>query len=100
MNVVVGEVGVPHAVLLRGGIVTEGLRTIEHRRGRFDHLTDGPGKLCEALGVTDNEGGTSVVDGSVRLLPGTLAARHTVLATPRIGISKATEEPWRFVAAR
>ena len=100
MNVVAGEVDVPHAVLLRGGIVTEGLGTIERRRGRFDHLTDGPGKLCEALGVTDKEDGTSVLTGPVRLLPGSLAARHTVLATPRIGISKAADEPWRFVVAR
>jgi len=100
MNIVVGDIDVPHAVLLRGGTVTEGLGTIEHRRGRTDHLTDGPGKLCGALGVTGDHDGTSVLDGPVRLLPGTLAERHTVLATPRVGISKAVEEPWRFVVAR
>jgi DNA-3-methyladenine glycosylase len=100
MNVVVGAVGVPHAVLLRGGTVTEGLGTIEHRRGRIDHLTDGPGKLCEALGVTGDHDGTSVLAGPVRLLPGSLAERHSVLATPRVGITKAIEEPWRFVVAR
>ena len=100
MNIVVGDIDLPHAVLLRGGAVTEGLGTIENRRGRIDHLTDGPGKLCEALGVTGGHDGTSVLDGPVRLLPGTLAERHTVLATPRVGISKAVDEPWRFVVAR
>jgi len=100
MNVVVGDVDVPHAVLLRGGTITEGLGTIEHRRGRIDHLTDGPGKLCEALGVTGDHDGTSVLDGPVRLAPGSLSTRHTVLATPRVGISKAVQEPWRFVVAR
>ena len=100
MNVVVGELDVPHAVLLRGGTITAGRGTIEHRRNRSDHLTDGPGKLCEALGVTGDHGGTSVLDGPVRLSPGTLSTRLTVLATPRIGISKAVQEPWRFVVAR
>ncbi len=99
MNVVVGEEGLPHAVLLRGGEVTEGLGTIEHRRRRRDHLTNGPGKLCEALGVTGDHDGTSVLDGPVRLVPGSLPNGRRILATPRIGISKATDNPWRYVAA-
>jgi DNA-3-methyladenine glycosylase len=98
MNIVVGEEGLPHAVLLRGGEVTRGGATIERRRRRHDHLTDGPGKLCEALGVTGAQDGTSVLDGPVRLIPGDLPTNRTLLATPRVGISKAVEEPWRFVA--
>jgi DNA-3-methyladenine glycosylase len=99
MNIVVGEEGLPHAVLLRGGEVTEGLGTIQHRRGRRDHLTNGPGKLCEALGVTGDHDGTSVIDGPVRLVPGNLPVDRRILATPRIGISKAVDNPWRYVAA-
>ncbi len=98
MNVVVGEQGLPHAVLLRGGEITEGVGTIERRRKRRDNLTNGPGKLCEALGVTGEHDGTSVVDGPVRLFPGALPGGRSVLATPRIGISKAADEPWRYVA--
>jgi DNA-3-methyladenine glycosylase len=99
MNVVVGEEGLPHAVLLRGGEITEGESTIARRRGRHDQLTNGPGKLCEALGVTGDHDGTSVVDGPIRLIPGTLPRDRTVLATPRVGISKAVDHPWRYVAA-
>jgi DNA-3-methyladenine glycosylase len=99
MNVVVGDEGVAHAVLLRGGTVTQGEGMIRERRGRSDHLTDGPGKLCQALGVTGDHDGTSLATGPVRLVPGEpLPGR--ILATPRVGISKAVELPWRFVVAR
>lgn len=97
MNVVTGRRGYPAAVLLRGGHVVEGEDVIIERRGRTDHLADGPGKLTEALGVTGEHDGLSLLDGQVRLLP----ALHQVVdvtATPRIGISKATDRKWRFVA--
>jgi len=96
-NVVVREVGVAHAVLLRAGVPIEGVDVMKLRRGREDHLTDGPGKLCQALGITGDHDGTSVVDGRVQLC----AARtgpEDVAATPRVGISKAVDRPWRFVA--
>ena len=99
MNVVVAPVGTPHAVLLRGGEVTMGRPVMERRRGRRDHLTDGPGKLCQALGVTGLHNGTSLSEGPVRLVPGTLPSSYRVSATPRIGISRAADLPWRFVAA-
>lgn len=95
MNVVIGGVGVPHAVLLRGGEPTIGIDVMERRRGRGDHLTDGPGKLTEALGVTGDCDGVSLVTGPVQLLPGEPPPRIT--ATPRIGISKAKDRPWRFI---
>jgi len=97
MNVVTGPEGVGHAVLLRAGIPTVGRDTMTDRRGRLDHLADGPGKLAQALGVTGAHNGISLSDGEIRLLPGegeTLAVR----ATPRVGITKAVDRPWRFVA--
>lgn len=100
MNVVTGPPGLAHAVLLRGGIPTAGRETMAVRRGRSDHLTDGPGKLCEALGVTGAHDGTSVFEGPVRLLAGELPDSMRVVATPRIGITKAAHHPWRFVAVR
>lgn len=100
MNVVTGPPGLAHAVLLRGGIPTEGSETMEHRRRRRDHLTDGPGKLCEALGVTGEHDGTSVFDGPVRLTTGELPDRMRVVATPRVGITKAAHHLWRFLAVR
>ena len=97
MNVVVGPPDVPNAVLLRGGVVLAGRRTMEARRGRRDKLTDGPGKLCQALGVTGEVGGTSVLDGPVRLDIGMVPEGSSVETTPRIGITKAVDRPWRFV---
>ena len=51
-NVAVGRQGDGQAVLVRGGVVTDGHSTVLQRRGRADHLTDGPGKLTQALGIT------------------------------------------------
>jgi DNA-3-methyladenine glycosylase len=100
MNVVVGEFGLPHAVLLRGGVPITGEAVMAKRRQRRDHLTDGPGKLCRALGVTGEQDGSSVLTGPVQLVPGTLPAGYRIAATPRIGISKAVDAPWRWVAGR
>jgi DNA-3-methyladenine glycosylase len=97
MNVVVGPPGLPHAVLLRSGQVTEGAAVVQARRGRRDHLTDGPGKLAEAVGVTGAYDGTSLVTGPVRLGPGARPPGSRIVTTPRIGITKAAEKPWRYV---
>jgi len=97
-NVVTGPKDEPSAVLLRSGIPVAGAETMERRRGRCDHLADGPGKLCTALGITGNDDGTTVIDGPVRLLRGTLPKSATIEAGPRVGISKAVERPGRFVA--
>jgi DNA-3-methyladenine glycosylase len=100
LNIVVGPVGVPHAVLVRAGVPSVGEEVMVRRRGRADHLTDGPGKLAPALAITGDHDGTSVL-GGVRTGPLTLSAgpgpSGPVLATPRIGISKAVDRPWRFV---
>jgi DNA-3-methyladenine glycosylase len=100
MNVVTGSENVPHAVLLRGGTVVEGRNAAEVRRGRSDHLADGPGKLTQALGVCGDHDGTSVITGPVVLEPSSPSLDPALVAsTPRIGITKAVERPWRFVVA-
>lgn len=97
MNVVVGEEGVAAAVLLRGGIPRIGLPAMVQRRGRSDHLSDGPGKLCRALGVTGDHDGTDLLDGGIlSLQPGPAPA--SIECTSRIGISTGTDRPWRFLA--
>ncbi|MDJ0954555.1 MAG: DNA-3-methyladenine glycosylase [Acidimicrobiia bacterium] len=98
MNVVVGEVDQPHAVLLRGGIATSGIDIMKERRGRADHLSDGPGKLCQALGVTGEHDGHDLRRSPLRLEKGPGIGGMTVQRTPRIGISRATDRLWRFVA--
>ncbi len=96
VNVVTGPEGVPGAVLLRAGIPLEGVDVMERRRGRRDHLTDGPGKLGRALGITLHHDGLALGEGPVTLHPPVETCE--VNATPRIGITRATDRPWRFVA--
>ncbi|MEE8331075.1 MAG: DNA-3-methyladenine glycosylase [Acidimicrobiia bacterium] len=98
MNVVTGPKGRAAAVLLRAGVPTVGHVAMVKRRGRQDHLTDGPGKLCQALGVTGVHDGARLLGrGVLSLKPG--LAPTTVEQTGRIGISKAVDRTWRFVTS-
>ena len=97
MNVVVGEKGLPHAVLLRGGEPSAGVATMARRRGREANLADGPGKLCQALGVTGEMDGCDLRRGLLRLEPGPGLGGRTFAETPRIGISRAIDRRWRFI---
>jgi len=98
-NVVAGAEGTGRAVLLRGALPLEGEAIMQQRRGRLDQLTDGPGKLAQALGIDGSHDGTNLFDGPVRLLP-RLGEAPSIVATPRIGITKANERAWRFVLVR
>lgn len=97
-NVVTGPPGEGSAVLLRGGVPTAGTETMAARRGRTDHLADGPGKLAAALGIGGEHDGLDLLgeEGPVRLLPGP-ASPGEIRSTARVGISRAVERPWRFV---
>jgi DNA-3-methyladenine glycosylase len=97
MNVVTGKEGDPQGVLLRGGTVVEGTTIVEERRARRDHLADGPGKLGQALGINGDLSGVLLNNGPVTLsCLDTIQGAYTV--TPRIGISRAKDRLWRFVA--
>lgn len=98
MNIVTGQPGAASAVLLRGGVLVDGLDVAIERRGRHDHLVDGPGKLCQALGVTGEVSG-STIDTSVSMILGGAMPPDAIEATPRIGISRGKNRKWRFVAA-
>ncbi len=95
MNVVFSAAGSVSAVLLRGGIPVAGVELMERRRGRTDHLTDGPGKLCQALGVTGEHDGADVFRGPITIRGEPITGMIT--AGPRVGISRATDREWRFV---
>jgi DNA-3-methyladenine glycosylase len=96
-NVVTGPEGEGSAVLLRGGAPVAGREVMAARRGRSDHLADGPGKLAAALGIDGGQDGMDLLgDGPVLLVPGP-EAPGDVRATRRVGISRAVERPWRFV---
>jgi len=98
-NVACGPEGVGWGVLFRGGSVIEGSGVAAQRRGRSDSLADGPGKLAQALGVGGAHDGTLLLDPASVLRLESGGTPELVMATPRIGISKAADRPWRFIEA-
>jgi DNA-3-methyladenine glycosylase len=98
-NTSAGPEGVGWGILIRGGDVVDGEHVAMKRRGGRVDLANGPGKLCQALGITIDLNGTDLLARSsmVRLEEGD--PPEMVMATPRIGISKARDLPWRFVSA-
>jgi DNA-3-methyladenine glycosylase len=87
--------GPASAVLIRAIEPTEGLDVIMARRGLDDprRLCSGPGRLCQALGVTREHNGLRIDQPPFDLTPGPPAE---VVIGPRIGITKAVDAPWRF----
>ena len=97
-NVVTGPEGEGQAVLLRGGMPEWGSETKIARRGREDHLCDGPGKLTRALGVDGSHDGMALSAGREVWLEESGVGPPEWRSTPRVGISRATERRWRLVA--
>lgn len=100
MNIVTGQIGEGSAVLLRAIVPDKGLGVIRSRRpGQPDtKLTDGPAKLCQALGVTLDDSGKLLNNGEFILLP-PMGKQPRVTATKRIGITKDIDRLWRFVVS-
>jgi DNA-3-methyladenine glycosylase len=98
VNIVTGPAGKGQAVLIRALEPTIGLPAMTTRRNNANPrlLTTGPGRVSQALGITlDLSGGRlgttlSLRPPAIRTPPG------DIVATPRIGISKATQLKWRF----
>jgi DNA-3-methyladenine glycosylase len=94
LNLVVGpQVG--SAVLIRALQPTEGIMFMQERRGLADPraLCSGPGKLCQALAITREHDGMAADAPPFALQPGPNAG---LVVGPRIGITRAAEQPWRF----
>jgi len=97
LNVVCAEPGRAEAALIRALEPTHGLAAMRARRGVEAEraLCSGPGKLCEALGVTRDHDGLALDEPPFALLARPEAPR--VATGPRIGITKAAERSWRYV---
>ncbi|SDT38429.1 DNA-3-methyladenine glycosylase [Friedmanniella luteola] len=98
VNIVCGPDGAASGLLLRAGEVVEGLDVARSRRGRASDrdLARGPGRLTQALGITADHQGTSVLgDGPVTLTPDPQPAAR-VSRGPRVGVSAEADRPWRF----
>jgi DNA-3-methyladenine glycosylase len=99
LNLVCGDVGVPEAALIRALEPTAGIDTQRRRRGVEDlrALCSGPGKLCQALGITKEHDGLALDAPPFELRP--RIDMPEILTGPRIGISSATELSWRYLDA-
>jgi DNA-3-methyladenine glycosylase len=96
LNFVASEGPAGSAVLIRALQPMEGLDVMAARRGLTDprRLASGPGRLCQALGLTGDHNGAALDEPPFEILARRGAVE--VVAGPRIGISKAVELPWRF----
>lgn len=101
LNIVCGPAGVGEAVLVRALEPLEGIPAMRENRGGVENtrqLTNGPGKLAQALGLTraaDDRRDLTDPASSLIIAAYDFGAFDTV-ATTRIGISKGADSPWRF----
>ena len=96
VNFVCEQEGSASAVLIRALKPTHGLAAMRRRRHLVDErsLCSGPGKLTEALGITDKHSGLALDAPPIALHAH--ATRPEIAAGVRIGITKAVELPWRY----
>jgi DNA-3-methyladenine glycosylase len=96
LNFVCEPEGSASAVLIRALEPLEGLARMRRRRGVADEraLCSGPGKLAAALGVTIKYNGLALDRAPFELRA--RAEKPDIVVGPRIGITKAVEQPWRY----
>lgn len=97
-NIVTGQAGHGAAVLLRAVEPLYGQADMAARRpGAHDNaLTNGPAKLCQALGIDRQLNGHDLRQEPLRLIIAPALAAKDIVQTTRIGISRGKEQPWRF----
>src|SRR5205823_11736884 len=96
VNFVCEREGEAAAVLIRALAPTTGLAAMRRRRGVGDErlLCSGPGRLCEALGITNAHDSLALDAAPFAIYART--EKGTMVAGPRIGITKAVDKPWRY----
>jgi DNA-3-methyladenine glycosylase len=101
LNVVTEREGFPAAVLIRAIQPIEGVDIMLARRNRRD--TFGPGKLCQAMGITKSENGVDLTkrSGGLWIEAGVNVPNSLVTKGPRVGLNNTPEpwlsKPWRFL---
>ena len=99
-NAVTRAEGEPSAVLVRALEPVEGIELMKARRGprvkREADLTNGPGKLCQALGISKSHNRHPLQVPPLLIRYGTEVKREGVTVTPRIGISQSADWPLRW----
>src|SRR5450759_658755 len=96
VNFVCEKEGSASAVLIRALQPTHGIPAMRRRRRLHDarSLCSGPGKLTQALGITDRHNGLALDVAPIALHA--RAKKPAIVAGVRIGITKAVEMPWRY----
>ncbi|MBD5798551.1 3-methyladenine DNA glycosylase [Bacillus pseudomycoides] len=110
-NIITAPVDTPQGVLIRALEPVDGIEDIKMARygktdltkSQYKNLTNGPGKLCRALGITLEERGLSLQGDElyIELVPEAeqLSSQYEIVTGPRINIDYAEEAvhyPWRF----
>jgi DNA-3-methyladenine glycosylase len=100
-NVVSNVEDIPHAILVRALQPVEGIEIMRQRRHSHPDwsLTNGPGKLCIAMGIDKRMDGADLLGNRVWLEDFEEVSPHRTAKGPRIGIDYAQEwieKPWRF----
>jgi DNA-3-methyladenine glycosylase len=102
VNAVTREEGLPSAVLIRALEPLEGVDLMWRRRPgarRVEELTNGPARLCRALGIAGSHNGLPLQRPPLLVRRGRSVPDGAIGITPRIGISKAAEWPLRWLVA-
>jgi DNA-3-methyladenine glycosylase len=96
LNLVCGEGGRAEAALVRALEPTRGLEAMRKRRGLEAPraLCSGPGKLCQALGITRVYDGLALDEPPFELLA--RESEPPLAVGVRVGITRAVEQPWRY----
>jgi len=101
LNAVTEPEGFPAAVLIRALEPLQGVEQMKAFRQRTDvhSLTNGPGKLCQALQLDRSLNGTDLCGDLLFITSGEQIPEQRIAQTSRIGIRKGMEHPWRFFIA-
>jgi DNA-3-methyladenine glycosylase len=96
LNFVCEAEGSASAVLIRALAPTQGLAAMRRRRGVADErpLCSGPGRLCQALGITGAQYGLALDQPPFEIFA--RSEDTDVDVGPRIGLTKAVDHPWRY----
>ena len=99
LNLVSEPAGVASAVLLRALEPTDRVDEMKKRRGLDDErlLASGPGRLCQALGVTREHDSLALDRPPFELLA--RAGEPEIVTGTRIGVTRAADRPWRYALA-
>lgn len=96
-NIVVGDEGHGAAVLIRAVEPLEGVGVIEQRRGKSGaDATNGPAKLCQALGIDKKLNGHDLSTGKLCLIAQPVLPKSAITQTTRVGLTQGKDVPWRF----